>query len=184
MPDINFNPFPLLNTERLVLRPIVIEDAQELFFLRSDKEVMKFLDRPIMQYNEEALQLIQKITTDITNNEGITWGIALKTGSSLIGTIGFWRIIKEHHRAEIGYMLHPAQQGKGIMQEAITAVIDYGFAGMKLHSIEANVNPGNTNSIRLLERNQFTREAYYRENYYFGGKFLDSAIYSLLTPFR
>ncbi|HEX7904803.1 MAG TPA: GNAT family protein [Chitinophagaceae bacterium] len=183
MLDPNFTPFPLLNTERLLLRPIVTEDVNELFFLRSNKEVMKFLDRPFMQYSEEALQLIQKITTDITNNDGITWGITLKNESSLIGTIGFWHITKEHHRAEIGYMLHPAQQGKGMMQEAITTVIDYGFAVMKLHSIEANVNPGNTNSIRLLERNQFIREAYHRENYYFDGKFLDSAIYSLLTPF-
>ena len=66
------------------------------------------------------------------------------------------------------------------MQESIKEVIDYGFNVMKLHSIEANVNPDNAASIRLLERNKFKREAYYKENFYFNGKFLDTAIYSLL----
>ncbi len=52
---------------------------------------------------------------------------------------------------------------------------------MNLHSIEANVNPGNTASIKLLEKNNFTREAYFKENYFYDGKFLDTAIYSLLA---
>jgi RimJ/RimL family protein N-acetyltransferase len=68
------------------------------------------------------------------------------------------------------------------MQEAMIIVIDYGFRAMHLHSIEANVNPDNAASIKLLQRNNFVREAYHKENYYFNGKFLDSAIYSLLTP--
>ena len=62
-------------------------------------------------------------------------------------------------------------------------VLDYGFNTLKIHSLEANVNPGNAASIKLLERNGFVREAYYRENYYYNGHFLDSAIYSLINPF-
>ena len=89
---------------------------------------------------------------------------------------------KEHYRAEIGYVLHPAQQGKGIMDEAIKAVLQYGFETMKLHSVEANVNPANTNSMKLLEKNGFVKEAYFKENYYYNGKFIDSVIYSLITP--
>jgi ribosomal-protein-alanine N-acetyltransferase len=72
-------------------------------------------------------------------------------------------------------------QGKGIMQEAMSAVIKYGFEKMNLHSIEANVNPANESSIKLLERNDFIKEAYFKENYFYDGKFLDTAIYSLLT---
>jgi ribosomal-protein-alanine N-acetyltransferase len=68
------------------------------------------------------------------------------------------------------------------MSEALQAVINYGFTSIKLHSITANVNPNNQPSIRLLEKNGFVREGYYKENYYYNGKFLDSAIYSLLTP--
>jgi ribosomal-protein-alanine N-acetyltransferase len=106
----------------------------------------------------------------------------LKNEFKLIGNIGIWRIEKEHHRAEIGYALHPSHQGKGIMQEALKAVLDYGFHMMKLHSMEANVNPDNAASIKLLERANFVREAYFKENYFFDGKYLDSAIYSLIRP--
>ncbi|MBP6649301.1 MAG: GNAT family N-acetyltransferase, partial [Bacteroidia bacterium] len=77
--------------------------------------------------------------------------------------------------------LHPDYQKQGIMAEALLKVLDYGFKTMKLHSVEANVNPENAGSINLLEKSGFVREAYFRENYYYDGKFLDSAIYSLLT---
>jgi ribosomal-protein-alanine N-acetyltransferase len=92
--------------------------------------------------------------------------------------------MKEHYRGEVGYVLLPEYQGKGIMHEALGAVIAYGFDVMKLHSIEANTNPNNTPSHKLLERHGFVREAYFKENYYYNGKFLDSAIYSLITPHK
>ena len=68
------------------------------------------------------------------------------------------------------------------MNDALQAVINYRFKSIKLHSIEANVNPANPPSIKLLEKTVFMREGYFKENYYYNGKFLDSAIYSLLTP--
>ena len=177
----NFDPFPVLFTERLTLRQISTDDANEVFSLRSDENVMRYLDRPRAKSTEDALQLIQKIIDGIVNNDGITWGIVLKDHDKLIGTVGYWRIMKDDYRAEIGYMIAASFHGKGLMQEAISVVINYGFSVLKLHSIEANVNPQNLSSIKLLERNHFSREAYFRENYYFEGKFLDTAIYSLLT---
>jgi ribosomal-protein-alanine N-acetyltransferase len=179
MQNLSFTPFPYIRTQRLLLRQIKHSDLNEIFFLRSDERVMKYLDRPKAKTSAEVYDFIQKIIDSETNNEGITWAITLKT-DKLIGTIGFWNIQKEHYRAELGYILHPDYWGKGIMQEALSEVIDYGFKVMKLHSIEANVNPENTASIKLLERNGFSREAYYKENYFFDGKFMDSAIYSLL----
>jgi ribosomal-protein-alanine N-acetyltransferase len=143
---------------------------------------MQFIDRPLATSLKDALQLIQKIGESLINNEGITWAVTLKNSSALIGTIGFWRIMKEHYRAEIGYLLDPELQGKGFMQEAIHTILEYGFKNMKLHSVEANVNPGNTASIKLLERNHFIKEAHFKENYYYNGKFFDSIIYSLLAP--
>ncbi|MGH2644608.1 MAG: GNAT family N-acetyltransferase, partial [Chitinophagaceae bacterium] len=109
-------------------------------------------------------------------------GITLQEDSKLTGTICFWHIQSENFRAEIGYILHPDHQHKGIMQEAIKAVLDYGFNTIKLHSVEANVNPANAPSIKLLEKNSFVKEGYFRENYFFNNQFLDSAIYSLLVP--
>jgi len=180
MDTLNFSPFPKLSTQRLILRQIEPGDVHDLFTLRSDERIMKFINRPVAKTLDEAGELITTIMDDLTNNTAITWGITRKDDLKLIGTIGFWRIMEEHYRAEIGYLLHPDLQGKGFMQEALGAILDYGFRTMKLHSVEANVNPGNTASQKLLERNHFVKEAYFKENYYSDGKFLDSIIYSRL----
>lgn len=181
MQNINFDPFPVITTDRFLLRRINKSDVNEIFFLRSDERVMKYIDRPPAKTIDDALKFIQNINDLEKNNEAVTWAIAVRGNSKLIGTICFWNIKKEHYRAEVGYVLHPEYWGKGIMQEVLTAVLQYGFKEMKLHSIEANVNPDNTASIKLLERNKFIREAYFKENYFYDGKFIDSAIYSLLT---
>ncbi|GAA4734367.1 GNAT family N-acetyltransferase [Flavisolibacter ginsenosidimutans] len=183
MLSLHFSPFPQRETERLLLKQINEGDAPDLFSIRSDKEVMKYLDRPPAQNMNEVVALIKLITDAVNKNEGITWGIYPKTESNVLrGTIGFWRIQKENYRAEIGYLLHPSLQGKGLMYEAMKVVLNYGFNEMRLHSIEANVNPSNVASINLLERNGFVKEAYFKENCFYDGRFLDSAIYSLLTP--
>lgn len=178
---LDFSTFPLFHTARLNLRQILVNDVNEIISLRSNKEAMKYIDKPLIDSEKEALQLIQKITDGINSNEAITWAITLQNDDLLVGTVGFWRIDKEHHRAEIGYMLHPAHQKKGIMQEAISAVLNYGFNVMQIHSVEANVNPANDASKKFLEKNKFIQEAYFKENYYYNGQFLDSAIYSLLA---
>lgn len=181
MLELNFNPFPELVTERLLLRKITDNDDKALFEMRSDERVMQFIDRPLAKSIDDVRDLIKKINDGLEKNEGINWAISLQSSPLLIGTIGFWRTEKEHYRGEIGYMLHPDFQKKGIMQEAMVKVIDHGFNVMKLHSVEANVNPLNISSIKILEKNGFVREAYFKENYFSNGKFLDSAIYSLLN---
>lgn len=182
MEKLNFDPFPTLVTERLVLRKIQNNDDIEIFRLRSDDRIMKFLDRPKAKSIDDARILINKINDELENNKGITWAITLKNNPKLIGTIGYWNILIEHFRGELGYLLNFDYQGKGVMQEALSKVLDYGFKIMELHSIEANVNPGNLASIRLLERNDFIREGFFKENYYYDGRFLDTAIYSLINP--
>ena len=180
----NFHPFPELETERLLLQQVQDQDADDLFILRSDQTLMRFIDRPLASSIADAQQLVQKIHDSLIRNDGITWTITLKPDPGLIGTIGFWRIEKENYRAEIGYMLAVKWQDKGIMSEAMKEVLKYGFKEMNLHSVEANVNPANEASIRLLEKNQFIREAYFKENYFYNGKYIDSAIYSLLNPYQ
>lgn len=184
MLSVNFSPFPVLSTGRLMMRQITQEDVNEIFFLRSDKRVLQFLGKDPATSIEEASFFIKKINELEKNNDGITWGIILKDEEKLVGTICYWNITKEHYRAEIGYALHPDRQGKGIMQEAISEIIKYGFTIMKLHSVEAKVDPNNASSIKLLERNNFIREGLFKEDYFYKGKFLDSAIYSLLTPYN
>lgn len=86
-----------------------------------------------------------------------------------------------NYRAEIGYLIAPAHWRKGLVSEALTAVITFAFEEMRLHSIEANINPQNEASRRLLLKHGFVKEAYFKEDYYFNGKFLDSEIYSLIS---
>ncbi len=180
MLKIDFRPFPLITTERLLLRQLVPGDAEDLHDLRSNKRVRKYLDRP-KESLAEVRYFMERLDKAWADNQSIIWAITPKKGHRLIGAICYFNISTEHHRAEIGYMLLPTYQGKGIMSEALNAVVKYGFETMKLHSMEANVNPANEASIKLLERRGFVREAYFRQNYFFEGKFLDSAIYSLLT---
>ncbi|MFI5219636.1 MAG: GNAT family N-acetyltransferase [Bacteroidia bacterium] len=182
MLEIKFGEFPVLETERLLLRKFRIEDASDFFAQRTNDEVWKYIDKPKTQSVEEALELINKILAAFENNEGIAWVMEIKETKKNIGNISFWRFEKENHRAEIGYLLLPEYWGKGIMKEAIDAIVDYGFKNIRIHSIEANVNPKNKASLKLLEKSGFVQEGYFKENYFFNGKFYDSAIFSLVNP--
>ncbi len=184
MLSVNFSPFPVLKTKRLILRKTEMTDAPAMFVQRSDPRLMQYVDRKPCESEEEAAAFIRMITDNLENNIGISWAITTHDNDEMIGSIAIWRIMKEHYRGELGYVLLPEYQGKGIMNEALKAVIAYGFGVMKLHSLEANTNPDNSASQKLLERHGFVREAYFKENYYYDGKFLDSAIYSLITPYK
>ncbi len=178
--QIYFDPFPELTTKRLRLRFLDLEDAADYFEIRSDEQVMKYLARPKAQTIEDVIQVIKRVHDSIQKNTGICWAICLKEDPKIIGTIGFYRSQLEHFRTEIGYEMRPEYWGKGIMSEAMRAVLDYVFHKLNFHSVEANIDPINKKSSGILERNHFLKEAHFRENYYFNGKFTDSAIYSLL----
>lgn len=181
MLDFKFKPFPNLVTDRLFLRAITLDDKREIFALHSDPKVMEHVCRPLAGSVDEAEAFINKITNGIKTAQLVYWGITLKVDNSLIGTICLWNISKENHRAEVGYELMPLYQGQGLMQEALVRVIEYAFNKIKLHSLEAEVNPANTKSLRILERNGFSREAYFRDNVYFNGRYWDICIYTLLN---
>ncbi|MGH2552749.1 MAG: GNAT family N-acetyltransferase [Chitinophagaceae bacterium] len=177
----DFNPFPELITERLRLRRITMEDAPEIYFLRSDPSVLKYLGKEPATSIKEAEEFIKNINEGIENNNAIIWAIVLaEYPSKVIGTICYWRMLKEHYRAELGYVLNPEYWGKGIMKEAIRKVLEYGFATLEIHSVEARINPGNIASSAVLEATGFIREAYYKEDYFYKGKFEDTAVYSRL----
>jgi len=182
MLEVNFNPFPELITDRLLLRKLNHTDAEQLFILCSNEEVMKYISKKPMEKIEDAIDFITVINDNVEKNSGITWAMTMKKDpGKLIGTIGLWRIIKEHFRAEIGYMLLPGYWRKGLTREAILKVIPYGFHELKLHSIEGNISANNKASAKTLESTGFIREAHFKENFFFDGKFEDTMIYSLLN---
>ncbi|HEV7330277.1 MAG TPA: GNAT family protein [Flavisolibacter sp.] len=181
----NFTPFPQIETNRLLLRQMTLADTPAVQRLRSNEAVMQYINRPLTHTLEEASYWVNVIISALERNEGITWCISLKERpAEHVGSIGLWRIDKENHRAEIGYMLEPFLQGKGIMYEAIQPMLEYGFKVLKLHSIEAQIDPRNRASAALLKKAGFVQEAYFKENYFVRGAFADTAVYSLLTPYK
>lgn len=178
---LNFKPFPNIDNERLLLRRIDKNDVQEIFEMRSDAENMKYIPRPLVKNHEEASEHLAMIDSGIEKNEAINWAITIKGSSKLLGIIGFYRTKHEHYRSEIGYMLLPEIHGKGIATEAVGIVVKFGFNQMKLHSIEAVIDPENAASEKVLQKNGFVKEAHLKENEFYEGTFIDSVIYSRLS---
>lgn len=173
--------FPVLTTERLILRQLRTSDAEQVFAIRSDRLVMRHVSRPLALTMDDAFTLIERITSTVAANDAVQWAMTLKDDDRLIGIIGFWRIIKEHHYAELGYMLARDQWGRGLMSEAIGAVVACGFNVIGLHKVEAITRPTNAASMHALEKNGFVREAHFKENIFWEGVFHDSLHYGRLA---
>lgn len=157
MININFEPFPELTTNRLVLRQLTPEDEIGIFTIRSNAVIAEYLDRPLYTKLEEAREFIEKINRGIKHNEWIYWAICLKENSKLIGTICLWKISEGQSKAEIGFELLPEYHGKGIMTQAVSKVLEYGFNTMNLHIIDGEVAPNNKKSIKLMKKFNFEK---------------------------
>ncbi|MBW1655868.1 GNAT family N-acetyltransferase [Flavobacterium quisquiliarum] len=180
MLEFDFSSFPIIETERLLLNRITEEDVNEIFALRSNPEIMRYIPRPLAKNTDDALEHIRIIKETIETNKGINWAIRLKDDSKLFGFIGFYRLQPENYRAEIGYMILPEFHGKGFVPEAVKRLVKYGFEDLKLHSIEAVIDPENYASEKVLQKCGFVKEAHFKESDFYDGKFLDKVIYSLL----
>lgn len=159
MGNINFKLFPVLRTERLILRQLVDSDADEIFALRSNNQVNKYLDRKASNSIDEAKNFIRTIHENIQKNDSIYWAIALNGADRLIGTICLFDFSDDNLKAEIGYELLPDFQRKGIMQEAASKVIEFGTQDIRLKSIVAYTHFENHRSTRLLEKFNFKKHS-------------------------
>jgi ribosomal-protein-alanine N-acetyltransferase len=157
MNEIKFMPFPALTAGHLFLRQLTMNDANEIFELRSNASVNEFLDRPKAQTIDDAYQFIERINDGISKNASILWAVSSESDATLLGTICLWKISWEQKEAEIGYELLPVNQGKGIMQEVIPKIIEYAFSVMQLRSINAELSPHNIKSVNLLEKYGFEK---------------------------
>lgn len=153
-----FSPFPELISEKLFLRNIQESDCNAILFLRSDKTINKFIQRPEhrkIKNKSDALKSIKELNENILNNKSIAWGITLKNDRHIIGTICLWNFSQNNRIGEVGYDLIPEFQGIGIMSEALKMIIAFGFNEIKLEKIKAYTHRENESSKRLLERNGF-----------------------------
>src|SRR5678815_3745205 len=119
-----FTPFPILTTERLTLRQLVSNDEHEIFTLRSDGKINKYLDRQISNTIDDARDFINKINENINKNDSVYWAITLGDRNLLVGTICLFSFSDEDGKCEIGYELLTNFQGQGIMKEAAEKVVD------------------------------------------------------------
>lgn len=147
--------FASLETERFVLRQLTLQDADEIFVLRSDGETNKLIDRPTATHIRDAIAHINKIINLQERGDGFFWVISSKNQSKLLGTILFYNIDRESDVAEIGYELMPAHQGQGVMYEALQRVLAFGFNTLQLKKVIAEVKSHNTRSVSLLKKFNF-----------------------------
>ena len=175
-----FSHFPRLETARLVLRQIGPDDAAARYVTFSDPEVMAYYGEESHRSVEDSRAHIAAVDGWYARREGIRWGITQCGVDEVIGSCGFFRFDEDFHRAEMGYELRRASWRQGIMREALTAILTYGFASMGLGRVEAVVLEGNEPSAALLRALGFTREGTLRQREMFQGRAWDEWHYGLL----
>jgi ribosomal-protein-alanine N-acetyltransferase len=170
--------FPRLETANLVLRAAKLTDAADLYRVFADPEVTRYLDMEPIAAIEQARRVILHRSDRFRSGQAVRWGIALKPGHHLIGSCGF--SLRPGFRAEIGYELAAAYWRRGIMSEALAAVINYGWRSTNINRFEAFVMQGNTASAKLLEKLGFREEGILRDYGFWKGQFHDLRSFSLL----
>jgi ribosomal-protein-alanine N-acetyltransferase len=154
----NIQTFPVIKTERLTLRKIEESDSDVILFLRSDKSINKFINRPENRRTKnisDAIKHIRKLNADTKNNKSFSWGITVNDNPEIIGTICLWNFSKDYKTAEVGYDLNPNFQKKGIMSESLKSVVNFGFIELYIERIEAFTHIQNEKSKNLLVKNGF-----------------------------
>lgn len=177
---IEVDAFPVLETDRLILRQVTSNDANSLLTYLSDIDVMKYVGLEPFKSIDDVLDEISWYNSIFEKETGIRWGISLKGQEKIIGSCGFLNRVAEHYRAELGFELSKEHWGKGIASEAIKNVICYGFEQMNLQRIEALIELPNIPSQKVVERQGFIREGLLRSYEYTCGKFDDLYMYSML----
>ncbi len=178
----NPDVFPTITTERLILREITEADLEWYMRHFSLPEIVDSTGFPGPKDMAVAREELESyILKPFRESTGIRWGITLKGSDELIGSCGFYKWEHEpHRRIEVGYDLHPVHWGKGIMKEAMKAVIDYGFVNMGLNRISLMAFSFNKRSTAFARRMGFVREGVLRENAFFRGRFYDDEYFAMV----
>jgi RimJ/RimL family protein N-acetyltransferase len=178
-PDMPVFTPTLLVTQRLALRWLDDGDAAAQFVLFSDPAVMHFIREPWTQMSQ-AEEMLEQALASYRDGSNLIFGVELRETGELIGNVNLHRFFESNRRCEVGYAIASAHQGRGYATEALAAVIEYGFRTLDLNRFEADINPANTASARVLERLGFRQEGLMRERWIIRGTKQDSAFYGLL----
>jgi ribosomal-protein-alanine N-acetyltransferase len=177
--DRAFTHPPTFTTERLRVRPIELTDARALFEIKSDRTVTERYGQKPNSW-EETQAWVRDRLADRSRRGSIYWVFTLRDDDTAVGSCCYWNFEPGFRTAEIGYELHRAHWGTGIMTEALPPIIAYGFASLGLHRIEACPLAENTPSRKLPLKLGFKYEGKLRQRVFFKGRYLDQLYYGLL----
>ena len=155
MSKLNLVSFPELKSDRLLLRQLGLADTQAIFELRSNKEVSKFVDRQLMELEDQALAFINKINSGIASNKWLYWAITTLSQPTVMGTICLWQFSEKNNAAEIGFEMHPDHQRNGYSNEALAMVLKYAFKTLNLEYINGVTHEDNLPAIALMRKQNF-----------------------------
>jgi [ribosomal protein S5]-alanine N-acetyltransferase len=173
-----------LTTPRLILRPLRDEDAHALFAIWSDADTMRYFSFPAMTYLEQATDRVARKLKTSANGQDLICVLELRATGEVLGDCALFHADEQCRRAEIGFSLQRKHWERGYMSEAASALIEHAFSTLNLRRIEADIDPRNVASARLLERLGFVREGLLRDRWMVGDEVSDSALYGLLESDR
>ncbi|MDO6526252.1 GNAT family N-acetyltransferase [Motilimonas sp. 1_MG-2023] len=173
--------FPVIETTRLRLKPLAIEDSACLLEIFSDPEVMRYWNTPPWVAMKEAYDFVNESKELMLRQESLVLGIYLKSTGKLVGKCMLFSYAKESKRAEIGFGLGRPYWGKGYINEAGEALIQYGFRSLGLRRIEAEIDPDNHASAKALVKLGLQQEGLLRQRWQINGVVSDSALYGRLV---
>lgn len=176
------NDFPVLETDRLILRALSLTDCHAILEIFSNEEVMRYYGMFAINGLESAISLIEALQSTYYEKRGIRWAVVLKETGELIGTCGFHNLNEFHRRSELGYELSEAFWHKGYASELLNAIMNYGMHVMNLNRMEALVYKENEASQNLLTRSGFVYEGTLKSYAYFRNQYTDLLVYSFINP--
>lgn len=173
--------FPVLETERLILRQLTLNDSEDLFEYFSQDHVMEYYDLEAFKSLDDARNIIEHFNSEFDKGKGFRWALELKSENKVIGTCGYHNWYREHFRAEIGYELNPLFWRQSLMKEAILPILTFGFESMQLHRVDAFIDPSNSSSEKLLTSLSFQDEGTMKDYFFEKGKFVDAKLFGLIN---
>jgi ribosomal-protein-alanine N-acetyltransferase len=171
---------PTLETERLILRKMVLNDAEAVFAYASNSEVSRYTLWETHRSIEDSRAFLEFATQKYENGGEPDWGIVYRGPGCLVGACGLVNWEAEHARAEVGFVLSREYWGRGLMSEAVRAILRFGFERMNLNRIEARCIAENAASARVMEKAGMVYEGTLRQREYIKGAYRDIKLYAIL----
>ena len=176
----NFEPFPLIETERLIMKKMSHSDAEKIYEMRSNPKMHEHTDSKPDESIDDTIAYINKMNKGIEEGKWLIWAIEDKGTQKVIGSISIWNFNPEEGSGELGYGITPEYQGRGLMKEALLCIVEYGFRSISLNAIEAYTEENNTKSLKLLESCGFSLVNKVQDKGYYSDKTYNMLVYRLV----